>query len=42
MFGRYRAQVEAMTAGGRYSGAFSLTMPLTLASPPTSAHSTRH
>jgi hypothetical protein len=41
MFGRYRAQVDAWTAGGRYAGAFSLTLPLTLASLPTGAGSAR-
>jgi hypothetical protein len=30
MFGRYRAQVDASTADGRYTGALSLTLPLTL------------
>jgi hypothetical protein len=35
MFGRYRAEVDAMTAGGRYSGAIGLAMPLSLASSPT-------
>lgn len=30
MFGRYRAQVDALTPGGRYTGAVILTLPLTL------------
>jgi hypothetical protein len=41
MFGRYRAQVDASTAGGRYMGAFSLTLPLNFASLPTGAGSAR-
>jgi hypothetical protein len=36
MFGRYRAQVEAATASGRYTGIFGLTLPLAFASLPTS------
>jgi hypothetical protein len=41
MFGRYHAQVDASTAGGRYRGAVSLTLPLTLASLSPGADSAR-
>jgi hypothetical protein len=41
MFGCYRAQLEAATASGRYAGIFGLTLPLTLASLPTSSASAR-
>jgi hypothetical protein len=34
MFGRYLAQFDALTAGGRYTGTLSLNMPLTFASGP--------
>jgi len=38
MFGRYRAQVDATTASGRYHGAVSVALPLTFASPPAGSH----
>jgi hypothetical protein len=41
MFGRYRAEVDAATASGRYTGAISLIMPLTLAAIPTGASAAR-
>jgi hypothetical protein len=41
MFGSYRARVDASTASGRYKGALSLTLPLTLAARPTSDDSAR-
>jgi hypothetical protein len=41
MFGSYRARVDASTDSGRYKGALSLTLPLTLAAHPTSDDSAR-
>jgi hypothetical protein len=41
MFGRYRAQVDATIAGGRYTGTVSLNLPLTLASPTASGRVAR-
>jgi hypothetical protein len=41
MFGCYRAQVEAATASGRYTGTLSLTLPLAFASLATSGAPTR-
>jgi hypothetical protein len=40
MVGRYRAEVDATTGGGRYSGAIGLTLPLSLALPPTGGKGT--
>jgi hypothetical protein len=39
MFGTYRVQADASTGAGQYTGAFSLTLPLTLGSLPPSDHS---
>jgi hypothetical protein len=41
MFGRYRARVDAAIASGRYTGVLNLTLPLTLATLPTSADAAR-
>jgi hypothetical protein len=40
-FGPYHAQVDATTAGGRYTGAVNLILPLTLGSLPPGARSVR-